>query len=326
MRWPALTWGAIAAMAAACGSATPNAPPPRAADDAAHTAAPTAPAATNADAGAGAPSARDGGATARALPAHHRVADVGAAIREILAADHPRVIGFGEIHSRTDRAHVESSLAHFTAEVLPVVKDQLSDLVLETWIVDPHCGKQATTATAAVESTMRRPAATKSELGQLVDAARAAGIQPHAMRMTCADYARVAPEGKPVAVEVMLDLVTRELGRIAIEAVVHRDHHHAPRRLIATYGGALHNDLYPQGGVAQWSFAGRVDGATSGRYVEVDLYVPELARADATSQKAAWFPLLDDAGPDHVVVIERGPRSYIVLLPTTPGAKAPAAP
>jgi hypothetical protein len=318
MRWPALTWGAIAALAAACGSTTPNAPPPRAGDDAAHTSAPTAPTAPT----AGTSSARDGGATASTLPAHHRVADVGAAIREILAADHPRVIGFGEIHSRTDRAHVESSLAHFTAQVLPVLQDQLSDLVLETWIVDPHCGKQATTATAAVESTMRRPAATKSELGRLVDRARAAGIQPHAMRMTCADYARVAPAGKPVAVEVMLDLVTRELGRIAIEAVVHRDRHHAARRLVATYGGALHNDLYPADGVAPWSFAARVDGATGGRYVEVDLYVPELARADAMSQKQPWFPLLGEAGPDHVVVIERGPRSYIVLLPTTPGAAA----
>jgi len=323
MRWPALTWGVIAALAVACGSTTPAAPPPHVADDAARTAAHAPPPTeTTRDAGAPAATGADAGAAEAALPAHHRVADAGAAIREILAATHPRVIGFGELHSRTDRAHVGSSLAHFTAEVLPVVKDQLSDLVLETWVVDPHCGETATKATAAVEHTMRRPEATKSELGQLVDAARAAGVQPHAMRMTCDDYARVAPKGKPVAVEVMLDLVTRELGRIAIEAVVHRDRHHATRRLVATYGGALHNDLYPADGVGQWSFARRVDDATGGRYVEVDLYVPELARADATSQKQPWFPILDEAGPDHAVLIERGPRSYVVILPTTPDVKA----
>ena len=47
---------------------------------------------------------------------------------------------------------------------------------------------------------MRRPVETKSEIAQLADAAKAAGIQPHAMRITCDDYARIAPQGKDVDV------------------------------------------------------------------------------------------------------------------------------
>jgi hypothetical protein len=246
--------------------------------------------------------------------AHHRAPDVATAIREILATG-PRVIGFGELHARTDRAQVTSSLAHFTHEVFPVLADQLSDLVLETWVVDPRCGEGARTATAAVEGAMRRPASTKGELASLIDAARAAHVQPHAMRLGCDDYARVAPTGKPVEVELMLDLVTRELGRIAGEAVAVRDKDPRARRLVATYGGALHNDLYPYDSVASWSFARQVNAATGGHYVEVDLYVPELAADDAMSQKEAWFPLVAQADADHVEVIERGPRSYIILLP-----------
>jgi len=113
----------------------------------------------------------------------------------------------------------------------------------------------------------------------------------------------------------MLGIVTRELGRITTEAVAYRDREGAARRLIATYGGALHNDLYPIDGIQQWSFATGLDAAVAGRYLEIDLYVPEYAEADPLSQHDIWFPLLAEAGTDHVVVIERGPRSYVILLP-----------
>src|ERR1041385_1565955 len=149
-------------------------------------------------------------ATADAAPALPAVesdafADLGAALQAIIPAD-ARVVGFGELHSRTDRAQVKSSLAHFTAEGLPAIADKLSDLIVETWIVDPKCGQKAQTATAKVEMTVRRPQETKSEIAQLADAARAAKIQPHAMRINCDEYEKIAPQGKDVAPEVLLDL------------------------------------------------------------------------------------------------------------------------
>src|SRR6476659_9594824 len=63
-------------------------------------------------------------------------ADLGAALKATIPAD-ARVVGFGELHARTDRAQVKSSLAHFTADGLPALTDRLSDLIIETWIVDP---------------------------------------------------------------------------------------------------------------------------------------------------------------------------------------------
>lgn len=240
-------------------------------------------------------------------------ADLGAALTAIIPPD-ARVIGFGELHNRTDRAQVTSTLTHFTNEALPVLKDRLSDLIIETWITDPHCGSAAQVATSKVTTTMKRPAATRSEIGLLADAAKAAKIQPHAMRITCDDYAKIAPPGKEMDVAAMLDLTTRELGRIATEAVLHRDKEPDHRPLIALYGGALHNDRFPAKGVEQWSYAAKVDELTKDHYVEIDIIVPELAEGDPQMQKQPWYPLVEKAGKT-VQVYTRGERSFVVILP-----------
>ncbi len=239
--------------------------------------------------------------------------DLGKALTAIIPAD-ARVIGFGELHSRTDRTQVRSTLSHFTAEALPVLADKLSDLVLETWIVDKGCGSAATEATAKVEITMRRPVETHNDIGDLANAARAAKIQPHAMRVTCEDYARIAPPGKPVDTVAMLDLTTRELGRIGVEAVVHRDREAQHRPWIALYGGALHNDRIPDKGTEEWSYAAKVDDAAKGKFVEIDLVVPELATGDDLIAKQPWAAIA--AHPTtKVQVWKRGERSFVVVLP-----------
>lgn len=243
--------------------------------------------------------------------------DLGAALKAIIPPD-ARVVGFGELHSRTDRAQVKSSLAHFTAEGLPAIQSKLSDLIVETWIVDPKCGQAAQTATAKVEITVRRPQETKSEIAQLADAARAAMIQPHAMTINCAEYDKIAPKGKEVDPTVMLDLTTRELGRISEEAVTHRDKEPEHRPWVALYGGALHNDRFPAPGVEGWSYAAKLDKLTKDHYVEVDLIVPELAELDPGSKKEPWFPLVS-VTDNKVKVYKRGDRSFVVVFPRTPG-------
>jgi hypothetical protein len=251
------------------------------------------------------------------LPAHRAYPDLGAALVAIIPAD-ARVVGFGELHARTDRAPVTSSLASFT-RALPAIADQLSDLVIETWLVDPSCGKPAVQATAKVEATMKRPEETKSEIAQLADAARAAHIQPHAMTLTCADYTAVTPAHGEVDPVAILTLTTRELTRIATSAVVHRDKAPDHRPWIAVYGGALHNDRFPDKAVAEWSYAAELDRVTGGRFVEIDVIVPELAEADPLMQRQPWLPLAratrDPASP--VLVWTRGERSFVVLLSPT---------
>jgi hypothetical protein len=305
-------------VAAACGKGgTPSSPPGPGPAPSGHAApGPVAgsAAAGSAAAGSGAAgSAAAPGEAAAALPPHTRHATLAEALRAVLP-EGARVIGFGELHARVDRAQVRSALAAFT-EALPSFGDRISDLVVETWIVDPKCGTKAVTATKKIETEVKRPEATKSEIALLADAARAAQIQPHAMTLSCKDYARLAPEkGAPDPI-VMLGLVTRELKRIATSAIRHRDPQAGHRPWIAVYGGALHNDRFPAAGVAEWSFAAAVDLASGGRYVEVDVIVPEFAEPDPPSQRQPWFPLV--AAADQVLVWKRGERSFVVILPRT---------
>ncbi|MGE0872617.1 MAG: hypothetical protein AB7P03_28945 [Kofleriaceae bacterium] len=247
------------------------------------------------------------------LPPHQRFAGLDAALAEIIPTD-ARVIGFGELHNRVDRANVRSSLSWFTA-AFPSFAGKLSDLVIETWLVDPNCGQQAVAATKRVEASVKRPEATKSEIAQLADAAKAAKVQPHAMRLSCDDYKQISPMGKEPDPIAMLTITTRELARIARSAVVHRDEDPAHRPWIAVYGGALHNDRFPDPSVAEWSYASVADRATQGKFVEIDLIVPELAAADEASRAQPWFPLAS-ARHEDVVVWTRGERSFVVVLPT----------
>ncbi|HEY1550858.1 MAG TPA: hypothetical protein VGG28_23675 [Kofleriaceae bacterium] len=239
--------------------------------------------------------------------------DLATALTATIPAD-ARVIGFGELHARTDRAAVRTTLARFTSDGLPAIRAKLSDLVIETWLIDKGCEQTATTASAQIDTEMKHPVATKNDIAALADAARAAGIQPHAMRVTCADYAKIAPPGKAMDVPAMLTLTTSELGRIASEAVVHRDREPDHKPWIALYGGALHNDRFPADGVADWSYAATVDQITHDHFVEIDLIVPELADHDDALSKQPWYALLDRPATT-LRVWKRGKRSFVIVFP-----------
>jgi hypothetical protein len=246
------------------------------------------------------------------LPAHDRYPDLTAALKAIIPAD-ARVVGFGELHARVDRPNVRSSLAAFT-EALPSFGEKVSDLVVETWLVDPKCGQQAVQTTKKIETEVKRPEATKSEIALLADAAKAAKIQAHAMTLACADYKKLDSGKGPPDPVVMLTLTTKELTRIATSALAYRAKQPGPQRpWIALYGGALHNDRFPPPGVAEWSYASAIDKATKDHYVEIDIFVPEFAEPDEASQKQPWFPLVANAR--QVLVWKRGERSFVVILP-----------
>jgi hypothetical protein len=258
--------------------------------------------------------------------APHAYRDLAGALVATIPAD-ARVIGFGELHARRDRPATTSTLAAFT-RALPALADRLSDLVIETWRVDPGCGAPAVDATARIETAIERPATTRSEITELVDAARAARVQPHAMTLHGADSAAVAPAGGEVDAAAMLSLTTRELRRIVTSAVAHRDEEPGHRPWIAVYGGALHNNRLPAAGVAEWSYAPDADRATGGRFVEIDLVVPELAAASPGARREPWFPLAGaPRDPDHPVLVwTRGERSFVVILPPAAPADRGAAP
>jgi hypothetical protein len=134
------------------------------------------------------------------------------------------------------------------------------------------------------------------------------------MRLECEDYDKLAPKDGNFDPSAMLTLTTRELARIAGEAVVHRTKKADKRPWIAVYGGALHNDRFPAAGVEDWSYAAAVDAGTNNRFVEIDLIVPEIADGDDSWKKEPWFGLVPVAD-DKVHVFKRGDRSFVFVLP-----------
>ena len=256
------------------------------------------------------------------LPPHRRYPDAASALLDMTPPG-MRVLGVGEMHVRSDRIPARSALSVFTAEVMPIIGGRVSDLVLETWIVDKKCQAKGAAASRRIEQAMKRPAETQRELGTGIKGVSGSGVKVHALRMTCDDYDVVAPEIGGIQAEKLLSLVTRELGRIASSAVVYRDKRarevpadlQSARPWIAVYGGALHNDRDPLRSLAEWSYAGAVDVQTGDRFMEIDLIVPELAAQDPASQNLSWAELVHETPPGSgVVAFERGERSVVIIL------------
>jgi len=246
-----------------------------------------------------------------------------AALADLLRRRRPVVVGFGELHQKTDSRPVLSALERFRREMLTELARQATDLVVETWVTEGRCGAKETQVTAKVEKSTDRPVETESEVVRLLKGAKALGVQPHILSVSCKEYDKLldTQRGGQLDFEKLLDLITRHLRERTLKVLAYRrarvDAGAQRRRppLVAIYGGALHNDLFPLKELQMFSYAAAMQKATGKRYLEVDLYVPELLDADETLKKMPWYARARTlSGADHVLVLERGPGSYILVL------------
>jgi len=260
-------------------------------------------------------------------PDHWLFRDAAAALDHLLEEHDPLLLAVGEYHQKTDSARVRSAVARFTAEMVRPLSRRASDLVLETWVASGRCGAMEKKVAAQVEKTTKRPEATESELVQLLKHAKAAGIQPHILQVGCDEYKKLLGGGQVDPVE-LLGLITRHLRARAEGLLKLRrnkplpgDEAGSPRRLVTIYGGALHNDLYPLEDLAEFTFGAALKKQTGGRYLELDLYVPEYVEGNQDLAREPWFSLLVQASTESVVLVERGKGSYILLLKRGVGKK-----
>ena len=211
-----------------------------------------------------------------------------------------------------------SSLKRVTEELLPVVSGQASDLVVETWITEDKCGQEEQAVVKDVAKTTARPQTTEAEIVTLVRRAKEAGVKPHALDLRCDDYKTIYT-AQGVDYDQMLKVLTREL-RGRVQAVLkRRDAEPAgARRLVLVYGGALHNDLYPQPELSNYTFGPPLRQQLGAGYVELDVFVPEYIEQNAKMKKEPWFQLAKRSQrPGQTLLIERGPGSFILLFPRT---------
>jgi len=267
-------------------------------------------AARNGDAAAAAnPVEPDGDGRATAMR-HHVFATPREALEKILAGK-PRVIGFGEYHELIGSARVQSTLRRFTEQMLDLLEERASDIVVETWVEAGKCGKKEERVSKDVRKVTERPKHTENELARLIKRAQKIDVRPHILELRCADYDALLDEKDQVDYEKLLLMVTEKLGAKALLALKKSK----ADRLVALYGGSLHNDLYPYQTVADFSYAKKVDEQSKGGYVEVDLYVPEYVEGDELLTKEDWWPLYQKhSSTEHVVLIERGRGSYILVM------------
>jgi hypothetical protein len=252
------------------------------------------------------------------------------ALEQVLAIP-ARVVAFGEYHQTAQTAEIRSSLARFTDELLPQVAKLSTDLVVETWVADGRCGKQENKVVAEVQTTTERPPETENEIVTLLKRAQAAGVAPHILKMSCKDYASVTTKDGDTDFIKMLTL-TRQRLQGEVSRCLYASQSADGKGIVAVYGGALHNDLYPAPSHRFFTFGPTLFAKTKGQYLEVDLFVPEYILTDKRMATEPWFASFKvGVKAGDAMLIRRSERSYIIVFPLTahpapPSSSAPLAP
>lgn len=240
-----------------------------------------------------------------------------AALTALLEKSDPRVLAFGEAHGQAD-VEVASSTKRFTQELLPLFSGRASDLVLELLIADDACKRATDKVVENVERPVTRNQANtnKNEFVVLGNRSKELGIRPHVLRPSCEEYNAIANAGAD-GVEKMLTMIAA-LTDDLVKRILERNARENVDKLVLAYGGAMHNDVEPREGREGWSYAAALKEATGDRYVELDIFVPELIRDTDTWKAFSWYPHYDRTiHGDKVAVFRTGDRSFVMIFPVT---------
>jgi len=229
----------------------------------------------------------------------------------------PRVLAIGEAHAQQRDPKVHSATRRFGESLLPKLKGQATDIVIELMIGSGRCGKEREQAVAERQKPVTEAQAkpNQNEFVTLGHAAKSLGIQPHPLQPACADYQAVLDAGEN-DIARLLQLIADTTAR-AIENLLD-----APgaddSKLLLTYGGARHNDVTPRPQMEAWSFGPRLSQRTKGRYVELDLIVPEFIKDNEAWRALPWYEHYDaQRFAKETLLFHPEPASYVLIFPRT---------
>jgi hypothetical protein len=239
---------------------------------------------------------------------HRAFADTHAAIAAIVGeTGGTRVYAVGEYHPSRRAAGRRSPLQRFTSEIVDLLAPGAKNLVVETW-VDEGCSSTSQAVTAQVARELGRPASTTTDIEALVMKSAKRRLRAHGLAMTCIEHDSLLDDAGRVDFLRLLQIVTDKLGARTRELLAEGP--------VIVYGGALHNDLYPRWPLEDLSYASSLARELGGAAVtEIDLVVPEVVAPMPLIRNEPWFPLLGLSGPERVIVWERAPDSFVVILP-----------
>lgn len=234
-----------------------------------------------------------------------------AALDQVLAG-RPDIVAVGEYHELEGGPKVKSATRRFTEELLPALKGKATSIVVETWMLSGRCGKVEKQVAKEVQKTTRRPESTEDEVTTLLGRAYDLGMKNHLLVVGCDEYRAMLDDQGELDADQSLKLVRRKIEEKA-EALRESGEGGVDGGVLLLYGGALHNDLQPAEGMEAYSFGPDLQRETGGRYVELDLLVPEYVEQDEDLLKEPWFPAvmkLTKAGKTVLV----NPHAAVFLL------------
>ncbi|WP_437670922.1 hypothetical protein [Sorangium sp. So ce131] len=226
----------------------------------------------------------------------------------------PRVLAVGEPHAQQGSEGIPSATRRFTELFLPALAGRASDLIVELWMADPRCNKEKVAQVAKEQKAVTQSQAkdNQGEFLALGNEAKRLGIQPYLLEPSCEEYDAIVRAG-PDAVTAMLEMIAR-LTAARAKALLARDA--ASGKMVIAYGGALHNDVAPRPGRERWSFGPELSAFTGGKYVELDIIVPEFIKDSETWRALPWYPHFDrERHPDKAVLFNPTPGSYVLIFP-----------
>ena len=243
-------------------------------------------------------------------------------------AHNPAILAIGEAHAQKGTENIPSATKRFTQTLLPLLQGRGSDVLVEAWAGDPKCQRDVK-AVASAQAPVKQAQAQENpnEYLALGTRARALGMVPDLLRPSCDDYASLADAGADV-ISASLDLIKR-LTQETATRLYSRNQGLANGKIVVTYGGAMHNDLFPAEELRRYSFGQELSTLTAGRYVELDLIVPEYVKKTDAWEKLPWYSAWQsESGPKAQTRLYRLSDSSFVLVfgAEGQGAGADAAP
>jgi hypothetical protein len=228
------------------------------------------------------------------------------------------VVAIGEAHAPRG-ATATSAAKRFTEDLLPALAGRASDLLVELMMPPRGCADAAAEVREKqAPATSQQAPTNQNEYVAMGDRAHALGIVPDMLRPSCADMDGVNHAGDQ-AIEASLEMIARlttvQTGKL-IDRDAQSDADHG--KTVVVYGGMLHNDLTPTPERAKWTYAPALDTKAGGRFIAVDLVVPEFILDDDTWRSFPWYARYDRARlGGRTTLLRTGPKSYVLVFPET---------
>lgn len=196
------------------------------------------------------------------------------------------MLAVGESHAQKGTESIASATRRFTEQILPAIAGRSGDVVVELWQPNSKCQKEVkATAQAQKPVTETQASTNTNEYQALGVESKKLGVTPWLLSPTCDDFSAIADAGAD-AVPVMLSTVKKLTHQKVLGLMVQNV---PAKKLTIAYGGLLHNDVAPPPATAAWSFGPELVKATEGKYVEIDLIVPEFVKENDSWKKFAWY-------------------------------------